>query len=78
MSSSDVYKLIFYLAIVNKTYVTVTLGWHDSTTMYCVVVEPVDDNLQTNINSLIVSDKNICRMCLHFYKIHFTETVFFK
>ena len=23
--------LMFYLTIVNKTYVTVTLGWHDST-----------------------------------------------
>ena len=25
------YKLMFYLTIVNKTYITVTLGWHDST-----------------------------------------------
>ena len=24
------YKLIFYLTIVNKTHVTVTLDWHDS------------------------------------------------
>ena len=31
VSSSDVYKLMFNLTIVNKTYVTVTLGWHDST-----------------------------------------------
>ena len=31
VSSSDVYKLLFYLTIVNKTYVTITLGWHDST-----------------------------------------------
>ena len=30
VSSSDVFKLMFYLTIVNKTYVTVTLGWHDS------------------------------------------------
>ena len=26
------YKFMFYLIIVNKYYVTVTLGWHDSTT----------------------------------------------
>ena len=30
VSSSDGYKLMFYLTIVNKTHVTVTLGWHDS------------------------------------------------
>ena len=30
--SSEVYTLLFYLAIVNKvlSHVTVTLGWHDS------------------------------------------------
>ena len=30
VSSSDVYKLMFYLTIVNRTHVTVTLGWRDS------------------------------------------------
>ena len=33
-SSSEVYTLVFYLAIVNKYYVTVTLGWHDSSLTY--------------------------------------------
>ena len=30
VSKSDVYKLIFYLTIVNKYHVTVTFCWHDS------------------------------------------------
>ena len=30
ISLSGVYKLIFYLTIVNKHNVTVTLGWQDS------------------------------------------------
>ena len=30
VSSSDVYMLMFYLTIVNKTRITVTPGWHDS------------------------------------------------
>ena len=28
VSSSGVFKLMFYLTIVNKYFVTVTLGWH--------------------------------------------------
>ena len=33
VSSSELYKLMFYLTIVNKYYVTVTLGWHDSNSL---------------------------------------------
>ena len=35
-SSSAVYKLMFYLTIVNKILRTVTLGWHDSTCVHPV------------------------------------------
>ena len=41
VSASGVYKLIFYLTIVNKIlfYVTAPLGWHDSKPMLnCVSV----------------------------------------
>ena len=41
VSSSDVYTLLmFYLTIVNKNYVTVTLGWHDSSILLLLLVEP--------------------------------------
>ena len=30
VSSSEVYTIVLFFAIVNQIYVTVTLGWHDS------------------------------------------------
>ena len=33
VSSSGVYRLMFYLTIVKKYYTTVTLYWHDSNTL---------------------------------------------
>ena len=36
--SSGVYKLMFYLTIVHNIYVTVTLGWHDSTCSEFIIV----------------------------------------
>ena len=51
VSSSGVYKLMFYLTIVNKILLTVTLGWHDSTKSITIKIMKMtnsSDMLQNN------------------------------
>ena len=57
---------MFYLTIVNKTYVTVTLGWHDSIILHWIVFNSLPHGKFFML---------FCRLLI-FFKINFFEQIF--